>query len=318
MHRINFQQAIIILQEQFPRLDWHPTETAVGGQTELIYHWPGTCREDILICCHQSEFEREPFHRHDFFYFNYTYQGQYNSISCKYDRKITIRENELYAGQPFAGHALFAHDPEKTMIIGILIRKEAFFSSFLSALSGEPSLFHFFLNPLTNQVSEEYLHLYLNDNQEIRTLLEMMAVEYASSREDSQELLRALVSAFLIQIARQYGAQLSEKPPVRLADKFLQYMNRHSDSVTLKELSEQFSYHPNYISAVLNKEFGIPFSRLLLQMRMERALALMRGTSLPLEQIASMVGYSNNSNFYKAFRNYFHASPREYLARLTP
>lgn len=105
---------------------------------------------------------------------------------------------------------------------------------------------------------------------------------------------------------------------MRLADQFYQYMNRHSDSVTLKELSDQFSYHPNYISAVLNKEFGIPFSKLLLRMRMERALALMKGTSLPLEQIASLVGYSNSSNFYKAFRDCFHASPREYLARLNP
>lgn len=232
MQYTDFQQAILRLKEQFPSLDWSPKEITVGGQTELIYHWPGTCREDIIICCHQSEFEREPFHRHDFFYFNYTYQGQYDSISCKYDRKITVCENELYAGQPFAGHALS--------------------------------------------------------------------------------------SAFLIQIARQYGTQLSAKPPTRLADQFYQYMNRHSDSVTLKELSDQFSYHPNYISAVLNKEFGIPFSKLLLRMRMERALALMKGTSLPLEQIASLVGYSNSSNFYKAFRDCFHASPREYLARLNP
>ena len=101
---------------------------------------------------------------------------------------------------------------------------------------------------------------------------------------------------------------------MRLADQFYQYMNRHSDSVTLKELSDQFSYHPNYISAVLNKEFGIPFSKLLLRMRMERALALMKGTSLPLEQIASLVGYSNSSNFYKAFRKYYHQSPREFVS----
>lgn len=106
MQYTDFQQAILRLKEQFPSLDWSPEEITVGGQTELIYHWPGTCREDIIICCHQSEFEREPFHRHDFFYFNYTYQGQYDSISCKYDRKITVCENELYAGQPFAGHAL--------------------------------------------------------------------------------------------------------------------------------------------------------------------------------------------------------------------
>ncbi len=61
MQYTDFQQAILRLKEQFPSLDWSPEEITVGGQTELIYHWPGTCREDIIICCHQSEFEREPF-----------------------------------------------------------------------------------------------------------------------------------------------------------------------------------------------------------------------------------------------------------------
>ena len=313
MRNTDFRQAILRLQEQFSSLNWNPEKISVNRKDELIYHWPGASKEDILICCHQSEPEREPFHRHDFFYFNYTYQGQYDSISYKYDRRITIRENELYAGQPFAGHALFSHDPETTVIIGVLIRKEAFFGSFFSALAGEPGLFNFFLNPVTNHVSEEYLHLPLKNSETIRPLLEMMAVEYAYAREDSQELLRALVSAFLIQIARQYSAQLPARPPVRLAEQILQYMNRRYDSVTLKELSEHFSYHPNYISAVLNKEYGVSFSRLLLKLRMERALALMKGTSLPLDQIAPMVGYSNSSNFYKAFRDYFHTSPREYM-----
>ena len=54
---------------------------------------------------HQCGGEQEPFHHHDFFYFNFTYKGEYDSLSYKYDNRITIRVGELYAGQPFAGHA---------------------------------------------------------------------------------------------------------------------------------------------------------------------------------------------------------------------
>lgn len=46
---------------------------------------------------------------------------------------------------------------------------------------------------------------------------------------------------------------------------------------------------------------------------MNRATALLKGTNLSVEEIAIMLGYSNPSNFYKAFRSYFHASPREYI-----
>ncbi|WP_442911432.1 helix-turn-helix domain-containing protein [Lachnoclostridium sp. An76] len=31
-----------------------------------------------------------------------------------------------------------------------------------------------------------------------------------------------------------------------------------------------------------------------------------------VEEIAAMLGYSNSSNFYKAFREYYHQSPREF------
>lgn len=67
-----------------------------------MYRWPGTPEKEILICVHKSSVEQELFHRHDFFYFNYTYQGQCESFSYQHDRKIVIRENEVYAGQPFA------------------------------------------------------------------------------------------------------------------------------------------------------------------------------------------------------------------------
>ena len=65
-----------------------------------MYCWPGPEQENILICVHKSSGVQELFHRHDFFYFNYTYKGEYDSLSYKYDHQITIRERELYAGQP--------------------------------------------------------------------------------------------------------------------------------------------------------------------------------------------------------------------------
>ena len=70
--------------------------------------------------------------------------------------------------------------------------------------------------------------------------------------------------------------------------------------------------HPNYISTVQRRETGRTFSEIPLEKQMERAAILLKGTSLPVEKIASILGYGNSSNFYKAFREYFHLSPREY------
>ena len=88
-------------------------------------------------------------------------------------------------------------------------------------------------------------------------------------------------------------------------------MDTRLDSVTLQDLSEHFGYHPNYISAMIHRETGHTFSEILLEKRMKRAELLLNTTQLPVERIAEMTGYRNSSNFYKSFRRYYGASPKE-------
>ena len=301
------------LREQFLTLDWTYHDFPVGSQSEKMFCWPGPLEEEILICVHQSGGRQELFHRHDFFYFNFTYQGEYDSISFKYDNRITIREGELYAGQPFAGHALCVHDDKETTIIGVL-QRETFFRTFLPMLSSNTKLFHFLLDPATNEFSDEFMHFKIEHDCNIRTLLEMMVIEYANKQEDTQAVLKSLTLSFLLQVARQFVQANQTTPCERLSEKIVQYMSEHFDSVTLKDIAKHFSYHPNYVSTLLHRELGRSFSEILLEQRMERAVILLKGTNLPIEEVALLLGYSNSSNFYKAFREYFKSSPREYIA----
>lgn len=306
--------AVEHLRAQYLTLDWTYHDFTFDHQVEKMYRWPGPEHEEILVLVHQSNGRQELFHRHDFFYFNYTYRGEYDSISFKYDNRITIREGELYAGQPFAGHALCVHDNRETTIIGVLIRRETFFRSFLPMLSASSRLFHFLLDPSTNQFSDEYIHIKIDSSSNIRSLLEMMVVEYANKRDDTQDVLKPLALSFLLQVARQYTREQPAPDTARLSDRIVRYIGEHPDSVTLKGLASRFSYHPNYISTLLRRETGKSFSEILLKQRMERAVCLLRGTDLSVDEIAAMLGYSNNSNFYKAFRGYYRQSPREFIA----
>ncbi|WP_125142919.1 helix-turn-helix transcriptional regulator [Clostridium transplantifaecale] len=307
--------AVEKLREEFMTLDWTYHNFLVGSCEERMFCWPGVPEDEIMIVVHQSGGRQELFHRHDYFYFNYTYQGEYDSTSFKYDNHITIHEGELYAGQPFAGHALCVHDDKETTIIGVLIQKETFFRAFLPMLSANTKLFRFLLDPATNQFSDEFIHFKIEDDCNIRALLEMMVVEYANRQEDTQTVLKSLVLAFLIQIARQYVHANKEPSSEGLSEKIVQYIGEHFDTVTLKDIAKHFSYHPNYVSTLLHREIGKSFSEILLEQRMERSVILLKGTGLPIEEIALMIGYSNSSNFYKAFREYYHVSPREYVRK---
>ena len=301
------------LSEIFSRRDWKYIDVPVGSPLEKTYAWPADPNDEIMICVHKGTSIQELFHRQDFFFFNFAYKGDYGAISYQYDNRITVHEGECYIGQPHAGYALSADGGEEIIIMGILIQKDTFFRMFLPALSANAKLFRFFLEPQTNQFSDEFIRLRFDGESPIRGLLEMMVIEYAHKQQDTQDILRPLVLTLLMLVARQYTASNPVLPAETLSDKIVQYMGEHSDVVTLKDIATHFSYHPNYISALLHRELGKSFSQLLLEQRMERAVALLKGTNLPNNEIAAMLGYSNSSNFYKAFREYFHQSPRDYV-----
>lgn len=301
------------LSEVFSKRNWRYLDVPAGSPLEKTYAWPAGPDEEIMICVHKGARIQELFHRQDFFFFNFAYKGDYGAISYQYDNRITVHQGECYIGQPHAGYALSADGEKEIVIIGVLIRKDTFFRKFLPALSSNTKLFHFFLEPQTNRFSDEFIRLRFDEDAPVRGLLEMMVVEYAHQQPDTQDVLRPLVLALLMIVARQFTASNSTQPTQSLADKIVQYMGEHSDVVTLKDIAAQFSYHPNYISTLLHRELGKSFSQLLLEQRMERAVALLKGTNLPINEIAAMLGYSNSSNFYKAFRAQFHQSPRDHM-----
>ena len=140
-----------------------------------------------------------------------------------------------------------------------------------------------------------------------------MIVEYAAPKENTPAVLKALTLALLMLVARQYSISQPEEKADKLSEQLVQYIGTHFDTVTLGSLASRFSYHPNYISSYIRRATGRSFSQLLLEQRMERAAALLKGTALSIEDIASTLGYRSSSNFYKAFRTYYHVSPREYI-----
>lgn len=309
--------AIDKLAEIFDHIDWKYIEAPPGSNLEKTKLWPGEPDEDVMICVYKGRYINQLFHRQDFFFFNFAYQEDYGALSYHFDNRIVVREGECYIGQPGAGYAPNGRSEQEIIIIGVLIQKEAFFKTFFHALSADRKMFRFFLNPQMDESSDEYIHLRFDDEYTVRCLLELMVIEYGNKTDDTQYILKPLVLSLFMQIARQYsasqcaetnGSDREETP----CEKIVKYISEHYDTVTLSDIAAKFSYHPNYISSLLSKETGKKFSEILLEQRMERAAGLLKATELSVEEIAYMLGYSNSSNFYKAFRGYYHTSPREY------
>ena len=310
MPQNDLTKALEKLKQDFFKKDWGTYEIQHQGVENQIHGWPGEADEDIMIVFYQYTARSHIFHRHDYFYFNYCYKGVHEYTTAQ--NKIVVEENDIYAGQPFVSHRHMPQKSDDGVLVCIFIKPELVYKTLLPYINTSESMTNFLIRPSTDKYSEESIHFNLKNDYNIRKLLELMIIEYANSTESTQSILRSLASAMIMQVARKYSQQQDKPQTLSLSSQIIKYIGEHDASVTLQEVATKFSYHPNYISSLLKKETGKSFSQILLEKRMAHALVLLHGTTLPIDNISAILGYSNPSNFHKAFREYYGKSPREY------
>lgn len=84
--------------------------------------------------------------------------------------------------------------------------------------------------------------------------------------------------------------------------------------MTLAGLAELLSLNASYLSALVRERCGRTFSELVREARMERAAKLLRGTDLPVAEVARRVGYAGTSRFHRLFRERFGRTPAAWRA----
>ena len=102
----------------------------------------------------------------------------------------------------------------------------------------------------------------------------------------------------------------AEKP--ELLDQVLAYVEVHlSEKLTLSEIAHQFYVSESTITQTFRKKMGVSFYRCVTQRRLIAAKALIeRGTAM--ETVAETVGFSDYSAFFRAFKQEYGISPRQY------
>jgi len=87
---------------------------------------------------------------------------------------------------------------------------------------------------------------------------------------------------------------------------------------TVRQLAEVSAVTEAHFARELKKAFGLPPHRYLLTRRVERAIALLRDTNLPITQIAFETGWSSLGTFSRVFRDITDESPGALRARERP
>ena len=109
---------------------------------------------------------------------------------------------------------------------------------------------------------------------------------------------------------RSTGTMRAERP--ELLDKVTSYIESHyAERITVSDLSRKFYVSDSSISHLFKEKMGISLYHYVTQRRLISAKNLIF-KGLPLEQVATRVGFSDYSTFYRAFKQEYGISPRQY------
>ncbi|MEN6594998.1 MAG: AraC family transcriptional regulator [Clostridiaceae bacterium] len=133
-------------------------------------------------------------------------------------------------------------------------------------------------------------------------------------------LCRSLVTSLLVTLNRALAGRERALPRTDIRVSVLvktvsSYLDAHlAEPISLDELSQTVFLSKYYLERVFRRETGVSIYQMLLQKRMIHARNLMRN-GLSLTLVAQKCGFSEYSGFYKAFKNEYGISPREYAAK---
>lgn len=101
-----------------------------------------------------------------------------------------------------------------------------------------------------------------------------------------------------------------------LLEEVLAYVERHlSQRITLPSVAQRFWVSESRISQIFREQMGVSFHRFVTQRRLIAAKNHI-AEGMPLEEISTLVGFQDYSAFYRAFRQAFGISPRQYRKHL--
>ncbi|MFS8616925.1 MAG: AraC family transcriptional regulator [Solitalea sp.] len=242
--------------------------------------------------------------------FCYALSGRVRSLYQR-SEKVPDLQAGLYAGYrlpageyrlqlPQGTHAFFYFALEKEYLASIL--------QHLPHLSG--------LLNLPGRGSSDYQHLPLcRIDFGIRKVIKRMQHCSAGNYDLDLSLLSGVWDLLSIYEAQlQATKKFADRTSAEIAREVHAFIRQHfteTDQIQLRPIADRFRVAEKTLSRSFKNVFGISVHQLVIELRMERALTLLRESSYPITEVAARCGYPDIHRFSRAFKHYYRCSPSQ-------
>ncbi|MDD3946315.1 MAG: AraC family transcriptional regulator [Clostridia bacterium] len=262
-------------------------------------------QKDLNICLHSQLFNNLK-HSHDFFELVFVYKGY---VIEEVD-EVTLRLNagEACIHNPNAEHSIIKFDENEDILLNIIISKDMFNKSFFEKLLVDKNLASFFNHYMTTNHPKNDFMVFHNLSAHIETIIDLLLKEFLDTENFSQIVLEAILVMLFGELLRDFR----RKDPNYFAGKIIDYISENLSTVTLKEASAYFNYHPKYFSFLVKQNIGKTFKDIVISLRLQKCASLLTFTNDCIDDIQEKIGYKDKSSLYANFKKHYKLTPKQY------
>ena len=102
----------------------------------------------------------------------------------------------------------------------------------------------------------------------------------------------------------------------RIGSKILIYIHEHyTENISLASVAAHFGYNASYVSGLFKSSINLGILRYINLLRLKNVITLMQEQKHSTEFCVTESGFRSVRTFYRAFRETFGCSPKEYLEK---
>ena len=226
---------------------------------------------------------------------------------------LTIETGDFCILAPGSKHSLSINTDE-AFILDIRIRKSTFEQNFFSQLSVNSLLSLFFRNIIYESSTPNYLLFCTGNDISVKQIIKNITMENFFEDTYNPISSTAFINVLFSFLLRNHSSHIkyftqSKKDDFSL---ILQYIQTHSDSISLDEVAFFFHYSKTYLCRLIKKNTGHTFLTLVQFQQMEKAANLLKNTNYSIEKITEIIGFNSADHFSRTFKKRYQISPSEY------
>lgn len=150
-------------------------------------------------------------------------------------------------------------------------------------------------------------------NQKLQPLMDAIAQSY-KLHTANPFLLNSYMYRIFSELAESTAAYSNTADFLTVVRRYI--ASEYSSQITVQGLAKKFGYHEDYLARMFRAKYGVSIYQWLISVRIEHAAWLIRNTGMKLSDIATSVGYRDQSTFYRAFERLNGISPKAYREQM--